>query len=167
MKINIQESLKERDSITENRYNLYNTYTANNYTAEQKKKIAEAIYKGATDTELLEMLDDSEVEYREVQEYAKANSNRRFRDEDGNIFSIWDLLNDFIDWELDDKVEEAQEFLASKVSDWEDLDESCKLNTVKSKLTESVLEVNQGDLVDFGPYGKLYVCNPNYHDDYY
>lgn len=106
MKINIQESLKERDSITENRYNLYNTYTANNYTAEQKKKIAEAIYKGATDTELLEMLDDSEVEYREVQEYAKANSNRRFRDEDGNIFSIWDLLNDFIDWELDDKVEE-------------------------------------------------------------
>lgn len=106
MKINIQESLKERDAITENRYNLYNTYTANNYTAEQKKKIAEAIYKGATDTELLEMLDDSEVEYREVQEYAKANSNRRFRDEDGNIFSIWDLLNDFIDWELDDKVEE-------------------------------------------------------------
>lgn len=106
MKINIQESLKERDAITENRYNLYNTYTANNYTAEQKKNIAEAIYKGATDTELLEMLDDSEVEYREVQEYAKANSNRRFRDEDGNIFSIWDLLNDFIDWELDDKVEE-------------------------------------------------------------
>ena len=106
MKINIQESLKERDAITENRYNLYNTYTANNYTVEQKKNIAEAIYKGATDIELLEMLDDSEVEYREVKEYAKANSNRRFRDEDGNIFSIWDLLNDFIDWELDDKVEE-------------------------------------------------------------
>lgn len=106
MKINIQESLKERDAITENRYNLYNTYTANNYTVEQKKKITEAIYKGATDTELLEMLDDSEVEYREVQEYAKANSNRRFMDEDGNIFSIWDLLNDFIDWELDYKVEE-------------------------------------------------------------
>lgn len=106
MKINIQESLKERDAITENRYNLYSNYCSHTYTAEQKKRIAEAIYKGATDRELLEMIDDSEVEYREVQEYAKANSHRRFRDEDGNIFSIWDLLNDFIDWELDDKVEE-------------------------------------------------------------
>lgn len=106
MKINIQESLKERDAITGNRYNLYSNYCSHNYTVEQKKNIAEAIYKGATDRELLEMIDDAEVEYREVQEYARANSNRRFRDEDGNVFSIWDLLNDFIDWELDDKVEE-------------------------------------------------------------
>lgn len=106
MKINIQESLKERDTITGNRYNLYSNYCSHTYTIEQKKNIAEAIYKGATDRELLEMIDDAEVEYREVQEYAKANSGRRFRDEDGNVFSIWDLLNDFIDWELDDKVEE-------------------------------------------------------------
>lgn len=106
MRINIQESLKERDVITENKYNLYSNYCSHTYTTEQKKNIAEAIYKGATDVELLEILDDSEVEYREVKEYAKANSNRRFIDEDGNIFSIWDLLNDFIDWELDDKVEE-------------------------------------------------------------
>jgi len=106
MKINIQESLKERDAVTGNRYNLYSNYCSHTYTVEQKKNIAEAIYKGATDRELLEMVDDAEVEYREVQEYARDNSNRRFRDEDGNIFSIWDLLNDFIDWELDDKVEE-------------------------------------------------------------
>lgn len=28
-------------------------------------------------------------------------------------------------------------------------------------------KIEQGDLVDFGPYGKLYVCNLNYHDDYF
>ena len=141
MKINIQESLKERDAITENRYNLYNTYTANNYTAEQKKKIAEAIYKGATDKELLEMLDDSEVEYREVQEYAKANSNRRFRDEDGNIFSIWDLLNDFIDWELDDKVEEEPDKSVKQLFiDYirNSTDKSGTLEEIKENLEEGV-----------------------------
>lgn len=28
-------------------------------------------------------------------------------------------------------------------------------------------EIEQGDLVDFGAYGKLYVCNPNYSDKYF
>ena len=27
------------------------------------------------------------------------------------------------------------------------------------------LEVNDGDLVDFGPYGKLYVCNADYEEN--
>ena len=30
---------------------------------------------------------------------------------------------------------------------------------------EANLEVNNGDLVDFGPYGKLYVCNVDYEED--
>lgn len=30
-----------------------------------------------------------------------------------------------------------------------------------------MLTVFQGDLVDFGAYGKLYVCNPEYHEDYF
>ena len=29
------------------------------------------------------------------------------------------------------------------------------------------LEVNNGDLVDFGPYGKLYVCNADYEENKY
>lgn len=28
-------------------------------------------------------------------------------------------------------------------------------------------EIKQGDLVDFGVYGRLYVCNPKYHEDYF
>lgn len=28
-------------------------------------------------------------------------------------------------------------------------------------------EINQGDLVDFGHYGNLYVCDPNYQEDYF
>lgn len=27
------------------------------------------------------------------------------------------------------------------------------------------LEICPGDLVDFGPYGRLYVCNPDYEAD--
>lgn len=32
---------------------------------------------------------------------------------------------------------------------------------------ETNLEVNNGDLVDFGPYGKLYVCNADYEENKY
>ena len=32
---------------------------------------------------------------------------------------------------------------------------------------EANLEVNNGDLVDFGPYGKLYVCNTDYEENKY
>lgn len=32
---------------------------------------------------------------------------------------------------------------------------------------EANLEVNNGDLVDFGPYGKLYVCNVDYEENKY
>lgn len=28
-------------------------------------------------------------------------------------------------------------------------------------------EIQKGDLVDFGSYGKLYVCDPYYHDKYF
>ena len=28
-------------------------------------------------------------------------------------------------------------------------------------------DIIQGDLVDFGPYGVLYVCDPDYHEDYF
>ena len=87
-------------------------------------------------------------------------------DDAKTYYFIVDEDTGFIDWGPVDTLEEAQEFLASKVSDWENMDESYKSNTMKSKLTEA-LKVNQGDLVDFGSYGKLYVCNPNYHDDYY
>ena len=37
----------------------------------------------------------------------------------------------------------------------------------KSLQEDEKLQVNQGDLVDFGPYGELYVCNPEYSDEYY
>lgn len=29
------------------------------------------------------------------------------------------------------------------------------------------MEIFQGDLVDFGAYGKLYVCDPEYHENYF
>ena len=29
------------------------------------------------------------------------------------------------------------------------------------------MDINKGDLVDFGAYGKLYVCNPNFSEDYF
>ena len=32
---------------------------------------------------------------------------------------------------------------------------------------EANLEVNNGDLVDFGLYGKLYVCNVDYEENKY
>ena len=32
---------------------------------------------------------------------------------------------------------------------------------------EANLEVNNEDLVDFGPYGKLYVCNADYEENKY
>ena len=35
------------------------------------------------------------------------------------------------------------------------------------KKAEANLEVNNGDLVDFGPYGKLYVCNADYEENKY
>ena len=28
-------------------------------------------------------------------------------------------------------------------------------------------EINQGDLVNFGPYGQKYVCDPNYSNEYF
>lgn len=34
-----------------------------------------------------------------------------------------------------------------------------------AKLNSS--DIQQGDYVDFGPYGKSYVCNPNFSDDYF
>lgn len=34
-------------------------------------------------------------------------------------------------------------------------------------VNESYLEIEQGDYVDFGPYGKFYVANTNYRDDMY
>lgn len=39
------------------------------------------------------------------------------------------------------------------------------MNIVKESFDPN--EVNKGDLVDFGPYGKLYVCDPYYHDNYF
>ena len=30
------------------------------------------------------------------------------------------------------------------------------------KANMDYLDICQGDLVDFGPYGRLYVCNPDY-----
>lgn len=30
-----------------------------------------------------------------------------------------------------------------------------------------MLYIEQGDLVDFGDYGKLYICDPEYHEDYF
>lgn len=30
-----------------------------------------------------------------------------------------------------------------------------------------MIDLNKGDLVDFGTYGELYVCNPDYSEDYY
>ena len=35
------------------------------------------------------------------------------------------------------------------------------------KKAEEILNINNGDYVDFGPYGQLFVCNNNYEDDKY
>lgn len=37
----------------------------------------------------------------------------------------------------------------------------------KESNQEVINSIEQGDLVDFGQYGKLYVCNPNHSIDYF
>lgn len=145
-----------------------------------------SILKGLSDRDYTEIKDSFYIGYEnfdaEGQEFTWVRRHGDVEHLDFDNWAVWEAYchddaetyyfivdedTGFIDWGPVDTLEEAQEFLASKVSDWEDLDESCKSNTIKSKLTESALDINQGDLVDFGTYGKLYVCNPNYHDDYY
>lgn len=44
----------------------------------------------------------------------------------------------------------------------------CEDQCDSARLQENIQsEINQGDLVDFGTYGQLYVCNPTYSSDYY
>ena len=38
---------------------------------------------------------------------------------------------------------------------------------MKRLIKKAELEVEKGDYVDFGTYGKLYVCNPKYKEDWF
>ena len=58
MKINLKESLNELDIISDNRYDLYNTYLAKNPSNDLKKKIAEAIYNNRSPKEILMIINE-------------------------------------------------------------------------------------------------------------
>lgn len=58
MKINLKESLNELDIISDNRYDLYNTYLAKNPSNDLKKKIAEAIYDNRSPKEILMIINE-------------------------------------------------------------------------------------------------------------
>lgn len=38
---------------------------------------------------------------------------------------------------------------------------------MKRLIKKAELEIEKGDYVDFGTYGKLYVCNPKYKKDWF
>lgn len=37
---------------------------------------------------------------------------------------------------------------------------------MKRLIKKADLKIEQGDYVDFGAYGKLYICNPEYKEDW-
>ena len=52
MKIDLKESLNELDIISDNKYDLYNTYLSKNPSIGTKKKLTEAIYKNKSPKEI-------------------------------------------------------------------------------------------------------------------
>lgn len=58
MKIDLKESLNELDIISDNRYDLYNTYLAKNPSNDLKKKIVEAIYNNRSPKEILMVINE-------------------------------------------------------------------------------------------------------------
>lgn len=90
-----------------------------------------------------------------------------------------DLVDSIINDEPINYVPETRKLKNAINSMYVDSDEELReliLNVAKDQgvissniIKESVNldEIHKGDLVDFGPYGKLYVCDPYYHDNYF
>lgn len=172
MKINLKESLNELDIISDNRYDLYNTYLAKNPSNDLKKKIAEAIYDNRSPKEILMILnedwDDEEESKWEVMDH------KSVRDSDGFItdytwyknsntgehvfvFGDSDLYgpeDGWFDWECDSD-EEAEEWFDNykgpgDEDDW--MDESLEKN-YKWKITYGKGKPdNKEEVVEFPTY---------------
>lgn len=172
MKINLKESLNELDIISDNRYDLYNTYLAKNPSNDLKKKIAEAIYDNRSPKEILMILnedwDDEEESEWEVMDH------KSVRDSDGFItdytwyknsntgehvfvFGDSDLYgpeDGWFDWECDSD-EEAEEWFDNykgpgDEDDW--VDESLEKN-YKWKITyDKGKPDNKEEVVEFPTY---------------
>lgn len=153
MKINLRESLNELDTLSNNRYDLYNTYLSKNPSLDTKKKLSEAIYKNKSPKEIALILkedwddwDDSkeESEWIEMDSKSVRDSDgfltdytwywRNNNGEDQHVFVFGDSdlygpEDGYFDWECD-SLEEAQDWFdnyagpGDEDEDW--MDESLK-----------------------------------------
>lgn len=76
MKIDLKESLNELDIISDNKYDLYNTYLSKNPSIDIKKKLVEAIYKNRTPKEVSNILNESHYEYSAYSNYEDPKDDR-------------------------------------------------------------------------------------------
>lgn len=164
MKINLRESLNELDMLSDNRYDLYNTYLAKNPSLDTKKKLSEAIYNNKSPKEILMILnedwdDEEELEWEEM-------NSKLVRDSDGfltdytwyrnnetgqNVFVFGDKdlygpEDGYFDWECDTDMEGYEWFInyegPGDEDDW--MDESLK----EAKFIEP--KYRDGDVVFVG-----------------
>lgn len=82
------------------------------------------------------------------------------RDEEGKKYKVDEYAVEEIiteSYSENQLFNEIKNICLSDVKDWS--------NIIKESV--NLDEIHKGDLVDFGPYGKLYVCDPYYHDNYF
>lgn len=157
MKINLRESLNELDMLSDNRYDLYNTYLSKNPSLDTKKKLSEAIYNNKSPKEIALILkedwddwdDSKDSEWTEMDSKSVRDSDgfltdytwywRNNNGEDQHVFVFGDSdlyrpEDGYFDWECD-SLEEAQEWFDSYVGPGDDdddwMDESLKEDTSK------------------------------------
>lgn len=163
MKINLRESLNELDMLSDNRYDLYNTYLSKNPSLDTKKKLSEAIYNNKSPKEILMILnedwDDEESEWTEMDSKSVRDSDgfltdytwywRNNNGEDQHVFVFGDSdlyrpEDGYFDWECD-SLEEAQDWFDSYVGPGDDeddwMDES--LDEAMVRVEPSEKELNQ------------------------
>lgn len=171
MKINLRESLNELDMLSDNRYDLYNTYLSKNPSLDTKKKLSEAIYNNKSPKEILMILNE-DWDDEEEPEWEEMNS-KLVRDSDGfltdytwyrnnktgqNVFVFGDKdlygpEDGYFDWECDTDMEGFEWFKnyvgPGDEEDW--VDESLKedqddVNESLSLDSMKKLEDNDEDL---------------------
>lgn len=165
MKINLRESLNELDMLSDNRYDLYNTYLSKNPSLDTKKKLSEAIYNNKSPKEILMILnedwDDEESEWTEMDSKSVRDSDGFLTDytwywranngEDQHVFVFGDSdlyrpEDGYFDWECD-SLEEAQDWFDGYVGPGDDeddwMDESLKESKRKTKKFDSLKDAKK------------------------
>lgn len=188
MKINLRESLNELDVLSNNRYDLYNTYLSKNPSLDTKKKLSEAIYNNKSPKEILMILnedwDDEESEWTEMDSksvrdsdgfltdytwYWRANNGK---DQHVFVFGDSDLYrpeDGYFDWECD-SLEEAQDWFdgytgpGDDEDDW--MDESLK-EEIDDDVKENISKVNRKEDITIHCTGtiEVYKNDFEYLDD--